>query len=84
MNFDKESKPEEKKFFFEGGGGMSGRGVVRFVRKINNKNNRYSLIFFVLMLYMKFQAPRSSGSLVLTQIKSIENCKRNCRDMVYC
>ena len=32
------------------------------------KNNRYSLIF-VLMLYIKFQVPGSSGSLVLTQTK---------------
>ena len=34
------------------------------------KNNRYSLIF-VLMLYIKFQIPGSSGSLVLTHTKGV-------------
>ena len=37
--------------------------------KKNNTKNRYSL--FVLMLYIKFQVPGSSGSLVLTQTKGI-------------
>ena len=48
----------------EGGGGVSNR------KKENTKNNRYSL-FFVLMLYIKFQVPGSSGSLVLTQTKEV-------------
>ena len=39
-------------------------------KKENTKNNRYSLIF-VLMLYIKFQVPGSSGSLVLRQTKGV-------------
>ena len=61
MNFDKESKSED--FFFWGGGG-GGAAMVG--------SNMYSLIF-VLMLYIKFQVPSSSGSLVLTETKEIMN-----------
>ena len=39
-------------------------------KKKKTKNHRYSLIF-VLMLYIKFQVPGSSGSLVLTQTKGV-------------
>ena len=39
-------------------------------KKENTKNYRYSLIF-MLMLYIKFQVPGSSGSLVLTQTKGV-------------
>ena len=75
MNFDKESKSEEKNFFL-GGGGRGGEGGERekgggggfHPKKKTQKNNRYSPIF-VLMLYIKFQVPGSSGSLVLTQTK---------------
>ena len=59
MNFHKESKSEF--FFLWGVGGVGGgKGVGR----------RYSLIF-VLMLYIKFQVPGSSGSLALTQTKGV-------------
>ena len=77
MNFDKESKSEEKKifclfFFFCGGGGGArgegGRGG--FQPEKNTINNRYPL-FFVLMLYIKFQIIGSSGSLVLSQTKEV-------------
>ena len=71
MNFDKESKSED---FFQGGGGGGvwgeREGGVSNRRKENTKKNRYSLIF-VFMLYIKFQAPGSSGSLVLTQTKEV-------------
>ena len=45
-----------------------GEGVSN--RKKNTKNNRYPL-FFVLMLYIKFQIIGSSGSLVLSQTKEV-------------
>ena len=45
---------------------MGGRGDGGFQPE---KNNRYS--FFVLRLYIKFQVPGSSGSLVLTQTKGV-------------
>ena len=53
--------------FFEGGrggggGGGGGRGVAG---RVFRPKKRYSLIF-VLMLYIKFQFPGSSGSLVST------------------
>ena len=72
MNFDKESKSED--FFLWGGGGVGerkegGGGGVPTEKKKTQKN-RYSLIF-VLMLYIKFQVPGSSGSLVLTQTKRV-------------
>ena len=78
MNFDKEAKSEVFFFFFffflggGGGGGGGGGQRGRFQPKKNHKkkNNRYSLIF-VLMLYIKFQVPCSSGSLVLTQTKGV-------------
>ena len=71
MNFDKEPKSEEFFFFFFLGGGGGGGGVgIPTEKKENTKNNRYSLIF-VLMLYIKFQVPGSSGSLVLTQTKGV-------------
>ena len=51
MNFDKESKSEDFFFFFffflGGGGGERGRGF--------RPEKRFSLFFFVLMLYIKFQ-----------------------------
>ena len=34
-------------------------------------------LFFVLMLYIKFQVPGSSGSLVLTQTKGVRTGKRH-------
>ena len=49
-----------------GGGGGGGGGQERGGIPTKKKYNRYSLIF-VLMLYIKFQVPGSSGSLVLTQ-----------------
>ena len=65
MNFDKESKSEEKNpffFFFFGGGGGGGGGEREGGRereeegdsnrnKENTKNNRYSLIFCAHALY---------------------------------
>ena len=58
MNFDKESKFEDF-FFWGGGGGGGGEG------DSNRKKNRIGIgLFFVLMLYIKFQVPGSSGSLV--------------------
>ena len=48
-----------------GGGRERGLGVVPTKEK-----NRYSLIF-VLMLYIKFQVPGSSGSQLLTQTKKV-------------
>ena len=51
MNFDEESKSEEKDFFRGvGGGGGGGGGGGAWFRPI--KNNTYSL--FMLMLYIKF------------------------------
>ena len=65
MNFDKEFKSEEKKSEAEGGGGGGGREKRGFQRK------KKKPIFFVLMLYIKFQVPDSRGSLVLTQTKGV-------------
>ena len=57
-----------KIFFIRGGGGGGGgRGVEgRDWGIFNRKNNSIGsrLFFFVLMLYIKFQVPGSSGSLV--------------------
>ena len=67
MNFDKESKPEE--FFFWGGEREGAR------RGGSNRTKTQKTIgirlFFVLMLYIKFEVPGSSGSLVLTQTKGV-------------
>ena len=59
MNFDKEG--HYFFFFFLGGGGGD----------YNRKKTKTIGIrlFFVLMVYIKFQVPCSSGSLVLTQTK---------------
>ena len=71
MNFDKESKSEEFLCVCVWGGGEGGwRGGISTEKKKTQKNNRYSLIF-VLMLHIKFQVPGSSGSLVLTQTKGV-------------
>ena len=68
MNFDKESKSEDF-FFFLGGGGGGGGG-----RMILTKRKKKAIgihLFFVLILYIKFQVSGSSGSLVLTQTKGV-------------
>ena len=75
MNFDKESKSDEFFFFFffGGGGGGGGGGGEQEEGDSNRKKKKKKKIgirlFFVLMLYIKFQVPGSSGSLVLTQTK---------------
>ena len=74
MNFDKESKSDEFFFFFFlGGGGGGGGGGEQEEGDSNRKKKKKKKIgirlFFVLMLYIKFQVPGSSGSLVLTQTK---------------
>ena len=46
-----------------GGGGVGGAGGGGFQSKKKTIDIR---LFFVLMLYIKFQVPGSSGSLVLT------------------
>ena len=75
MNFDKESRSEEKNFFFGGGGGGGGEGFEGGRREFKTGKNTQKTIgirlFFVLMLYIKFQVPVSSGSLVLTQTKLV-------------
>ena len=68
MNFDKESKSEEKIFFFLAGGGGGG-GFQPIKRK--QKKTIGLRKFFVLMPYIKYQVPGSSGSLVLTQTKGV-------------
>ena len=71
MNFDKESKSED--FFIIGWGGGGGRERGRGGRRgipTEKKTIRIRL-FFVLMLYIKFQVPGSSGSLVLTHTKGV-------------
>ena len=72
MNFDKESKSEEKKNFFGvgGGGGWTEREG-EFQPKKKPQKTIGIRLFFVLMLYIKFQVPGSSGSLVLTQTKGV-------------
>ena len=62
MHFDKESKSEDFFFFFWW---REGGG-----------SNLYSLIF-VLMLYIKFQVPSASGSLVLTETNESRTGKRH-------
>ena len=75
MNFDKESKSEEKIFFLGRGGGGGGRerekGGRRRIPTGKNTKTIGIRLFFVLMLYIKFQVPSSSGSLVLTQTKGV-------------
>ena len=48
-----------------GEGGWGGGGGFQPIKKIG------ICLFFVLMLYIKFQVPGSSGSLVLTQTKGV-------------
>ena len=78
MNFDKESKSEGFFFFFfwGGGGGAGGeregggrRGIPTEKKKIQKTIG--IRLFFALMLYINFQIPESSGSLVLTQTKEV-------------
>ena len=75
MNFDKESKSED--FFVcvcGGGGGGVERGAGGGFQPEKKKNNIKTIgirLYFVLMLYIKFQVPVSSGSLVLTQTKGV-------------
>ena len=74
MNFAQESKSEDFSFylfnfFFCGRGG--GVGVGREGDFDQNKKTIGICLFFVLMLYIKFQIPGSSGSLVLTQTKGV-------------
>ena len=61
MSFVKESKSEENNFFWRDGVGRKGIAT--------EKKTIGICLFFVLMLYIKFQVPGSSGSLVLTQTK---------------
>ena len=73
--------PNLKFFFFVfggGGGGGEGGEVERGGgerRGIPTEKKTQKIIgirlFFVLMLYIKFQVPGSSGSLVLTQTKGV-------------
>ena len=72
MNYDKESKSEDFFFFFFflGGGGERGAGG-GFKPDKNTKKTIGIRFFFVLMFYIKFQVPGSSGSLVLTQTKGV-------------
>ena len=77
MNFDKESRSEEKKKKRVGGGGGGGGGNRErgeegdSNRKKENTKTIGIRLFFVLMLYIKFQVPGSRGSLVLTQTKGV-------------
>ena len=67
--------PNLKNFFFFGGGGGGGGGEGQRRGFSTEKNKTQKTIgiryFFVLMLYIKFQVPGSSGSLVLTQTKGV-------------
>ena len=71
MDFGKESKSEEEFFVclcvcvWGGGGRGAGGGFQPKKKTIGIR------LFFVLMLYIKFQVPGSSGSLVLTQRKGV-------------
>ena len=78
MNFDKESKSEEKNIlFFRGGGGGGEReresegGGEGFQPKERKQKTIGIRKFFVLIISIKFQVPGSSGSLVLTQTKGV-------------
>ena len=81
MNFDKESQSEEI-FFFWGGWGRDRErererergGVVEQEGDSNRTKPQKTIgirLFFVLMFYIKFQVPGSSGSLVLPQTKGV-------------
>ena len=63
-----ESKSEEEKKIGGGTGGVGEGGGGGFQPKKKTTGIR---LFFVLMLYIKFQVPGSSGSLVLTQTKGV-------------
>ena len=58
MNFDKESKSEEKKFFFGwgvgGGRGERGGGEKGIPTEVKTQKKIFIRLFFVLMLYIKF------------------------------
>ena len=56
-----------------GGGGVRGEGGGEggFQPEKKTKEIIGICLFFVLMLYIKFQIPGSSGSLVLTQTKGV-------------
>ena len=75
MNFDKESKSEEKKNCSKGSGGGGGGGGGRLEWREGGFQSKKKCIhlLFVLMLYVKFQVPSSSGSLVLTQTKRLKD-----------
>ena len=60
MNFDKESKSEEKYFFERGGGG---------VQTEKKKKKKTLCVHLLSVLYIEFQVPSSSHSLVLPQTK---------------
>ena len=63
MNFDKD--------FFWGVGGEGRRRGIPTEKKKKTQKTIGIRFFFVLMLYIKFQVPGSSGSLVLTQTKGV-------------
>ena len=55
-----------------GGGGETGKQEgIPTEKKKKTKITRGVRLFFVLMLYIKFQVPGSSGTLVLTQTKGV-------------
>ena len=73
MNFDKESKSEEKKL---GGGGGERGGEEGYSNQNKRKHKNKTIgirLIFVLMLFINFQVPGSSGSLVLTQTKGVSD-----------
>ena len=65
MNFDKESKSVENILCVCAGRGGGGGGILTEKKTIGIR------LIFVVMLYIKFQVPGSSGSLVLTQTKGV-------------
>ena len=59
-------------FFWGGGGGNEGGGGRKEI--LTEKKTQKAIgirLFFVLMLYIKFPVPGTSGSLVTTQIKGV-------------
>ena len=70
-NFDKESKSFFFFFLGGGGGGGEGRGGGFQPKKRKYKKTLGIRYFFVLMLYIIFKVPGSSGSLILTKIKEV-------------